>query len=255
MVILRRIALLSTLAFAALACVGQKEDETDEPTPETPTEEVVNDGASVVLDFTATWCVNCPRMHEAIEEAMAERPGEIIPLCIHFQDDFVCDDGKALIAKFGVQAYPSAVVDLDASTLTTATSKDLLLAKIDACKALRKASCALVITPEETNDGISVSVKVTAAAEGTYRLCVARTRSGVQAPQTGGSETYVHNDIFLGFLQEEIDGAPLGTLAPGESATWTGNLIPERPDDRLVAFVLDEDGRVNNAVTSGIPVN
>ena len=32
---------------------------------------------SLVLDFTGTWCVNCPKMEAALEEAMAARPGKV----------------------------------------------------------------------------------------------------------------------------------------------------------------------------------
>ena len=38
---------------------------------------------SLVLDFTGTWCVNCPKMEAAIEETMEARPGRIIPVSVH----------------------------------------------------------------------------------------------------------------------------------------------------------------------------
>lgn len=253
MVILKRIALCALALAATLSCVGQKDDGTDPPEQPSNPSHLLNYGASLILDFTATWCVNCPRMASAIEEAAKERPGEILLLSVHFQDEFACDDGKALIERFGVQAYPSVVVDMDPSTLTTATSKDLILARMDESKALRKAPCKLVMNSVKKAEAMEVSVAVTASEEGTYHLCVARLRNGVQAPQTGGSDNYMHHNIFLGFLQEEgVDGAPLGNLAAGEEATWTGTTPAENPDDFLIAFVLEEDGRVNTAGTAQV---
>ena len=41
---------------------------------------------SLVLDFTATWCVNCPRMEAAFAAAMEARPGRLVPVSVHFVD-------------------------------------------------------------------------------------------------------------------------------------------------------------------------
>ncbi|MBR5063788.1 MAG: thioredoxin family protein, partial [Bacteroidales bacterium] len=71
--------LVMMLLCALAGCVGQKEDPEDEPG--TPGEEITRSGAGIVLDFTATWCVNCPRMTTAIEEAGAA--GTFIPICVH----------------------------------------------------------------------------------------------------------------------------------------------------------------------------
>ena len=200
---------LLILLCALVSCVGQKEDPEDEINPGETTP--VAAGAGIVLDFTATWCVNCPRMTTAIEEAAAERP--LIPVCVHFQDEFVNDQGKALISHFGVEAYPSAVVNMSKESLTTTTSKDLIVAKlqtIGAMIAAPKLEAAL-------SDG-TLSVKVTAGDAGSYTVSAALLEDGLVAPQTGAGENYVHNNVFRGFLQENLLGDPLGELSPGEIA-------------------------------------
>ncbi len=68
--------LLILLASAAVSCVGQLDD--DEPGGGGGST-VVSEGAGVLLDFTATWCVNCPRMHEAIGQAQASLTWTRIP--------------------------------------------------------------------------------------------------------------------------------------------------------------------------------
>ena len=50
------------------ACVGQKDDPEDVPDgPTKPDTPAVVSGTCLLLDFTGTWCVNCPRMETAIE--------------------------------------------------------------------------------------------------------------------------------------------------------------------------------------------
>ncbi len=229
--------LLILLAFAAVSCVGQLDD--DDPGggggSTTPAE-----GAGIVLDFTATWCVNCPRMHQAIEDAQAARPGKIIPISVHFQDEMMCDDGKELIKRFEVTAYPTVVANMDATTLTTATSKDLILAKLDATVSAKKP-CTIDVTKA---DG-TVTVSVTAQEAAGYTLSVALLEDGIVAAQTGASENYVHDNVFRGFLQENPQGEPLGLLDAGVPVTRTYT-VPDNGTKpyRVVAYVCYE-GTVN----------
>lgn len=229
---------LLILLCALVSCVGQKEDP-DEPGPSGGTDQA----GGIVMDFTATWCVNCPRMTTAIEEASVQ--SAFIPICVHFQDDMACDDGKALVSHFGVQAYPSAVMNMDASTLITATSKELILAKLKA-SASGKAPCLLEVSFGA--DG-KISVKVTAAEAGEYTLSVALLEDGIVAPQTGGSDSYVHNAVFRGFLQENLLGDFLGEIAKDASVERIFDIGPISGNYRVVAFVCHE-GIVNSAKSS-----
>jgi len=240
---MKRFLSLILVAFAAVSCVGQLDD--DDPNGGGGSS-VVTEGAGIVLDFTATWCVNCPRMHQAIEEAQAARPGKIIPICVHFQDEMVCEDGQALISHFGVEAYPSAVANMDAATLVTATSRDLILAKLDAAVSA-KEPCALDAT--WTADG-RLTVRVTAAEAGEYTLSVALLEDGIVAAQTGGSENYVHDNVFRGFLQENLLGDSLGQLAAEQTVERSFD-VPAAGERKLrvVAFVCY--GGVVNATWAG----
>ena len=226
---------LIILMCALVSCVGQKEDP-----DETGSSGSVDSAPGIVMDFTATWCVNCPRMTTAIEEASTQ--SAFIPICVHFQDDMACDDGKALVSHFGVQAYPTAVMNMDASTLITATSKELILAKLKA-SASAKAPCLLDVTLGA--DG-KVSVKLSAAESGEYTLSVALLEDGIVAPQTGGSDSYVHNAVFRGFLQENLLGDPLGELAKDASVERIFDAGVSTGNYRAVAFVC-HDGIVNSA--------
>ena len=172
-------------ALIATACVGHPaDDEDDFPGPGGPDGQPVEEAAApgLVLDFTATWCVNCPRMTSAIEEAIAQRPSAIFPVCVHFKDAFSFHEGEALASYFDIQEYPSAIVNLDKGTLTTATSKDIILSRIDASAG--KKPCQIELS---YSSGV-ISASVTASEPGTYRIGALLLEDGLVAPQTGGSE-------------------------------------------------------------------
>lgn len=227
---------LIILLCALVSCVGQKEDPEEETTPGTSVN--TESGTGIVLDFTATWCVNCPRMTTAIEEASAQKP--IIPICVHFQDAMVCDQGKELISHFGVQAYPSAVMNMDKGTLITATSSELILARLTASG---KAPCTLDATLAA--DG-SLEVKVTAAEDGEYTLSAALLEDGIVAAQTGGPDNYVHNNVLRGFLQENLFGDSLGQVSAGGSAQRSFSAGTVTSAHHVAVFVC-HNGIVNSA--------
>lgn len=203
-----------------------------------------------MLDFTATWCVNCPRMHTAIEEAAQERPGTVFPVSIHFHDDMATPEGEALVSRFKIQSYPSLIVNLDASSLMTATAKDLLLARLDATAKGRKAACGIALTQGE---GGALEVAVTAKETGTYRLGVLLLEDGIVAPQTGGTADYVHDNVLRAVLSESVDGDNLGLLGAGQSIQRSFDAkaaIPASGKYHFLAYVIDADKDQINTVTS-----
>lgn len=239
------------MAAAALAlttlsgCVGQVDDEEEDgPVNGNPTD--LTGAPGLLFDFTATWCVNCPRMAVAIEEAAAQRTGKVFPVSIHFRDEMAFAAGEAVASRFGIASYPSLIVNLDPSSLTTATAKDLILARMDATAAGRKAACTIAGTVAEGEIGVDI----TAAEAGTYRLAALLLEDGIVAPQTGGTDTYVHNDVLRAILSADIDGDPLGSLTAGETVRRTVALPDDLPArGHLLLYVTDAEKGQLNAVS------
>ena len=242
-----RLLALAAALFCLTACVGQKDDEEDIVDPGTNPGGTETGAPGIVLDFTATWCVNCPRMAQAIEEVVHERPGTVFPVSIHFHDDLAIPAGEALVTRYGIQSYPSLIVNLEASTLMTATSRELIIARLDATAEGRKAACTL----EGQVSGSQLDVQVTAAEEGRYRLGVLLLEDGIVAPQTGGTDTYVHDNVLRGILSDGIDGDDLGSLNAGASAQKQYPLPTDISENRhLLVYTLDADkGQVNAVIT------
>lgn len=195
---------------------------------------------SLVLDFTATWCVNCPRMEAAFAAAMEARPGRLVPVSVHFVDAYAVDEGTALVTKFGVSEYPTAVIDMDPSSAFTTTSSELLLSGVD--KLLAARPLAGGIRMESGADG-SVKVEITAVEAGDYTINVMLLKDGEIAPQTGGETNHVHNNILRQHLKAESVH-----LNEEETATKTFSLnIPSGDGFKVVAFM--EKGTTVNNVT------
>jgi len=195
---------------------------------------------SLVLDFTATWCVNCPRMEAAFAAAMEARPGRLVPVSVHFVDAFAVEEGTALVTKFGVSEYPTAVIDMDPSSAFTTTSSELLLSGVD--KLLAARPLAGGIRMESGADG-SVKVEITAVEAGEYTINVMLLKDGEIAPQTGGETNHVHNNILRQHLKAESVH-----LDEEETATKTFSLnIPSGDGFKVVAFM--EKGTTVNNVT------
>ena len=227
---------LLLICLAITACVGHPADDLDDEDIIGPGPQTEEGAPCLLLDFTATWCVNCPRMASAVEEAARLRPGSVFPVSIHFRDDMAFPAGEAVATAFSIQAYPSLVVNLSGSSLITATSTDLILARMDATTALRKGTCTLALSFESGK----LCAEVGVSQAGSYSLGVLLLEDGVKAPQTGADDNYVHDNILRKILSGDIAGEDLGTLEPGPAARKEYSVETEGTGKyRVVAYVTD----------------
>lgn len=199
---------------------------------------------SLVLDFTGTWCVNCPKMEAAIEESMATRPGRIVPVSVHcmaVDPMYVKPLSDNLVKQFSVKAYPSAVVDLDPESLITTQSPELLLSHVDRLLEARGPAAGIRVESAVEGENYTLTAEMKAVRDGAYTLAVLVLEDGTVAAQTGGTKDYVHNNI----LRSWTEGEPL-TVKEGDTAsgTFTGTVTAK---SRFVVLVL-RDGFVDNVI-------
>lgn len=200
---------------------------------------------SLVLDFTGTWCVNCPKMEAAIEETMEARPGRVIPVSVHCMSVdpmYVKPLSDDLAGRFGVKAYPSAVVDLDPESLITTSSPELLQSHIDRILETRGPAAGVRVKSTLDNGNYSLTAEMKAVRNGDYTLALLVLEDGIVAVQTGGTTDYIHNNI----LRSWAEGEPLNGLKEGDMATcsFSGTLSAK---SRFVVIIL-RDGLVDNVV-------
>ena len=199
---------------------------------------------SLVLDFTGTWCVNCPKMEAAIEETMEARPGRVVPVSVHCMSVdpmYVKPLSDDLVKKFSVKAYPSAVVDLDPESLITAQSPELLQSHIDRLLEARGPAAGIRVESTVNESSYTLKAEMKAVRDGTYVLAVLVLEDGTVAAQTGGTADYVHNNI----LRSWTEGEPLN-VKEGDTASrdFTGTVTAK---SRFVVLVL-RDGLVDNVI-------
>ena len=199
---------------------------------------------SLVLDFTGTWCVNCPKMEAAIEESMAARPGRIVPVSVHcmpVDPMYVKPLSDNLVKRFGVSAYPSAVVDLYPESLITAQSPELLLSHVDRLLESRGPAAGIRVESAVEGDNYTLTAEMKAVQDGAYTLAVLVLEDGTVAAQTGGTTDYVHNNILRSWTEGEPVDMKEGDTASG---TFTGTVTAK---SRFVVLVL-RDGLVDNVI-------
>jgi thiol-disulfide isomerase/thioredoxin len=199
---------------------------------------------SLVLDFTGTWCVNCPKMEAAIEQTMEARPGRIVPVSVHCMSVdpmYVKPLSDDLVRKFGVKAYPSAVVDLDPESLITAQSPELLQSHIDRLLEARGPAAGIRVESTVNEGGYTLKAEMKAVRDGTYVLAVLVLEDGTVAAQTGGTTDYVHNNILRSWTEGESLNVKEGDTA---SCDFTGTVTAK---SRFVVLVL-RDGLVDNVI-------
>lgn len=199
---------------------------------------------SLVLDFTGTWCVNCPKMEAAIEESMAARPSRIVPVSVHcmaVDPMYVKPLSDNLVKQFSVKAYPSAVVDLDLESLITTQSPELLLSHVDRLLEARGPAAGIRAESKVEGDQYTLAVEMKAVRDGSYTLAVLVLEDGTVAAQTGGAKDYVHNNILRSWTEGESLTVKEGDKASG---TFTGTVTAK---SRFVVLVL-RDGLVDNVI-------
>ena len=199
---------------------------------------------SLVLDFTGTWCVNCPKMEAAIEESMAARPGRIVPVSVHcmaVDPMYVKPLSDNLVKQFSVKAYPSAVVDLDPESLITTQSPELLLSHVDRLLEARGPAAGIRVESAVEGENYTLTVEMKAVRDGAYTLAALVLEDGTVAAQTGGTKDYVHNNILRSWTEGESLTVKEGDKASG---TFTGTVTAK---SRFVVLVL-RDGLVDNVI-------
>ncbi len=231
---------VTTFASGLSSCVGQLERDFpwEEPTdPSVPQKDTCRRNF-LVIDFTATWCVNCPKMAAAIAE-LSDSCAGAIPIAVHYADEMACEASDFLVKKFDISSFPTALINLDPGLRSSVSSVDVLSSLSERSLAGSPTGCNITIESGTGDGAIDVGVTVEYLAEGTYSIGVAILEDGIVAPQVGGADQYVHDNVLRAFLQKNCNGDSLGAKQPGDrdSVNFRFNPQPQWNADALKAVV------------------
>lgn len=210
----------------------------------------------LIMKFTATWCVNCPKMSDAIKTLKKDNPNQIVDISIHHLDELQVEAAKQLVEHFNVSAIPVAVVDFDKSRQTSISSSTLLSNLIKEVESNSLKACGIKIQTSKDNDSLNVDVTCILKEEGHYKMAVAIVQDNIEKAQTGAGTDYIHNGVLKDVLHESMEGDELGVCNPNQiiskQYTYPLNLLEEEGKYRVISYVLnkqDKDEYVVNNVT------
>ncbi|MBQ6747092.1 MAG: Omp28-related outer membrane protein [Bacteroidaceae bacterium] len=235
-----KIMLVGLCALSMLSCVGVHEDDDIISAPTVDTEQGGSATGTrfyhriLTYEYTASWCQYCPNMAAALAEAKKERSGRIIEIAIHQYDSMEAPESASLVAQFSVNSFPLLVFDMDATTKLQDHSTKLITDYIDKTVPLDAGGIAIDATSKE-----SLTIKVTSAAKGDYKLLVALLEDGIIENQVGYGPGYVNNAVLCKMLSEN-EGTSLGKLNKGEE-TEAHFTLTETENKRIVVSLLKQD--------------
>ena len=236
-----KILLVGLCALSMLSCIGVHEEEDDIIT--VPVVDPEQGGSAegtrfyhriLACDYTASWCLYCPNMAATLAEAKKERPGRIIEIAIHQYDSMEAPESASLVAQFSVNSFPMLIFDMDATTKLQDHSTKLITDYIDKTTPLDAGGIAIDATSKE-----SLTVKVTSAANGDYKLLVALLEDGIVEDQVGYGPGYVNNAVLCEMLSKN-DGTPIGKLNKGEE-TVDHFSLNKAENKRVLVSLLKQD--------------
>ncbi len=227
----------------------------------------------VLFDFTGTWCGNCPAMVKAIKYAMRDYPDRLLPIEAHSGDKLQSDESGALVKQFGVDAFPSIIVDASHNYFHIGggvTPNRIITSSKESLSENPTVGGIKLDTHLDGNNQITVEVEVSVSQTNEYKLAVALLVDGYNYDQSGvESGKGSQNHVLHAFLQSKVSGDTLGELEKGKKVekTYTYDFedLDNMPFDitkencKIMAYILNKlaDGtyQINNAAICDLGAN
>lgn len=209
-----------------------------------------------VLEFTGTWCNNCPDMAKYIKSAGMNLPDRIVMIAAHaFKNDPMATPYfETLANSLRAQNLPSSLLDLGKPIVgTEGTSASDMERRMRDIIENATDGCGLAIDVAEQGDNAVATVRLLSAEAMEYGIMAALVENGI----TGYTQTmaygqpadpnYVHDHVLREVYQDNINGVPVGNVAAGSqvSREFTFNLNNyNRSNCHVVVFATSvKDGR------------
>lgn len=238
------------MLLALVACDSVDEDERFIEMPQ------VTASRNVLLEeFTGQNCVNCPSAHRVIE-ALREQYGEsMISVSIHagnfafdegvmepaFQT-FKTPEGDTYANMWGIQEYPSGVVDRRSGVLMSDAWSASIYNELQ-----RPTNIDIDLTAVVTEDGISVTTELRPTEDINGHLQLWVVEDSISSYQVDGSARlfdYVHNNVYRASVNG-VGGEEVKLQKSVYQKYFDTVPLKERwniDNLRIVAFVYDNSG-------------
>ncbi len=221
-----------------------------------------------ILEFTGTWCNNCPRMAEYIEAASVAYPDRAIVVAAHAfrQDPMATTYFETLATSLKATALPAILIDKDKLIVGTQSTspqdiENRLRAIVEALP--NGADCGLAVDVSVDGNEVVATVNLMAAETKEYSLAVALVESGLTAPDhpqtmpdNSKDANYVHDHVLRKIYQDNINGISLGTVNAGaqKNMEFRFALNTYDPDNCVIVVFANStsDGKMLNTTECAV---
>lgn len=203
----------------------------------------------LISKFTGTWCGYCPQMTTILNELSYEYPEQLIITALHGGDGFECRATEILSLKFGVNSYPTAVIDYDHKSTQDKTMLSSSIDKALSCPAV----AGLGISSTSTDTSVEIRIETEFGITGEYKICCLLMEDSLYEANSIGSDDKYYNHVVRTFATDPL-GDYLGVFSNGESRIF--NFRIERADYwnisncHIAAYLLYRNNNGDYTVTN-----
>lgn len=187
----------AVIALAAIAC-----DPVDENERFIKADDLEVDRKVLVQEFTGQFCPNCPLGHEALDNIAKQYGKNAVIVSIHAGDMAFDDpdyglktaDGDKYAAEWGIQNYPSAVVNRKGSMDDRSAWQGAVFTALSEPSSVKIDLNAIA---EDGKISISSTLSATFVSNARYQLWIVE--DDIKALQQDGEEyinDYTHNHVY-----------------------------------------------------------
>lgn len=203
---------------------------------------------SAIIRFTGVYCGFCPWMSEGVELAKERMPDRLVSINFHAQSysnpdyGLVCEESRDMEDFYGVNSYPYAnfnniaQIQNAAAEVLSGVITDLATEAIEHYPS----KTGIMAVSECSDDGdISINAVVATKESLDYSVVVWILEDGLEYPQNGASDDYVHNYVVRGSLSDNyISGDPLPEPSGGLSVMHINGKLPSSVSNRQNAYAV-----------------
>lgn len=249
---------IATYAGAVSNTVTITATKSENPTPGTEVNYVRH---HAIMDLTGAWCSQCPSGLQTLKTLIRQMSGEETMHILGLHDNTSGADAMALpltntiFSDFGLQGYPSYVINLEEAGTLTNEWADLRAYLFAAMGEPAECGVALESSYDASSRTAEVEIKVTSNLSKTYRVALYLLEDGIEHPQKNGSamiNDYIHDHVVRMLISSTYKGDRLGDATAGQELTksYTATLDEGLVAENCSLCVMIIDGTTGFAVNS-----
>ena len=213
---------------------------------------------SLVMRFTATWCVFCPYMAEAINMAKEELPDKIEAISMHSSGELSYPPVDIMHNRFGIQGLPTGVVDCRrrvANQSRAANTANLIIDAVKETEANYSPATGISFTSTVSGSKLDVKVSLYSHVAEKFKVAVVILEDNINEEQEGEDAGYLHHDVPRMCLSGDMNGneISINTKNTVSELSFSGTIPSScnKENLRVLVYVQRRYGSQSRVAESG----